>query len=102
MGEFSAIGEASNVKDGEIEAFEVQGEQVAVANSGGRFYAFSDICTHQGCSLSEGELVGTKVTCPCHGSEFDVATGSVLHGPAEESVRTYRVRLEGDSLQIEV
>jgi nitrite reductase/ring-hydroxylating ferredoxin subunit len=101
MGNFTAIGKASRVKDGEMQAFEVGGEQVAVANSGGSFYAFSDVCTHLGCSLSEGELEGPKVTCPCHGSEFDITTGAVLHGPAQEAVRAYRVRVDQDSLQIE-
>jgi 3-phenylpropionate/trans-cinnamate dioxygenase ferredoxin subunit len=101
MGEFITIGKASTVKDGEMQAFEARGEQVAVANSGGSFYAFSDVCTHQGCSLSEGELEGPKVTCPCHGSEFDVTTGAVRHGPAQEAVRAYRVRVDQDSLQIE-
>jgi nitrite reductase/ring-hydroxylating ferredoxin subunit len=98
---FITIGKASTVKDGEIRAFTAGGEQIAVANSGGSFYAFSDVCTHQGCSLSEGELEGSTVTCPCHGSEFDVTTGAVLHGPAQEAVRAYRVRVDQDSLQIE-
>jgi nitrite reductase/ring-hydroxylating ferredoxin subunit len=41
------------------------------------------------------------VTCPCHGSQFDVTTGAVRHGPAQEAVRAYRVRVDQDSLQIE-
>ncbi len=101
MGEFITIGKASSVKEGAMRAFDVRGEQVAVANSGGSFYAINDVCTHQGCSVSEGELVGTKVICPCHGSEFDITTGAVLQGPAEEPVRSYHLRLEGDALQIE-
>ena len=45
---------------------------------------------------------GTIVTCPCHGSQFDVTTGKVLRGPAREPVRSYPVRLETGALRVEV
>ena len=76
------------------------GERVAIASVGGTFYAFGDTCTHQGCSLADGELEGTTVTCPCHGSQFDVTTGDVLRGPAREPVRSYPVRLEDGELRV--
>ena len=91
----------SDVQPGRLAAFEVEGHQVAVANVGGTFYAFDDTCTHRQCSLAEGTLDGTTVTCPCHGSEFDVRTGAVLAPPAVQPVKSYRVRVEGDTLKIE-
>jgi nitrite reductase/ring-hydroxylating ferredoxin subunit len=42
------------------------------------------------------------VTCPCHGSEFNVTNGEVLHGPAREPVRSYPVRAEGGVLTADV
>jgi nitrite reductase/ring-hydroxylating ferredoxin subunit len=54
----------------------VRGTRIAVANVGGTYYAFDDTCTHEQCSLAEGDLAGTTVTCMCHGAEFDVRTGS--------------------------
>jgi nitrite reductase/ring-hydroxylating ferredoxin subunit len=86
----------------ELAAFNVSGNRIAIASVGGAFYAFGDTCTHQGCSLAEGTLEGTTVTCPCHGSQFDVTTGDVLHGPAREPVRSYPVRLESGALRVEV
>jgi nitrite reductase/ring-hydroxylating ferredoxin subunit len=86
----------------ELARFEVSGKEIAIARVGDAFYAFGDICTHQGCSLSDGRLEATKVTCPCHGSQFDVTTGAVVRGPAREPVASYPVRLEGDALQVEV
>ena len=56
----------------------MEGTQVAIANVDGVFYAFGDNCTHAQCSLAEGDLEGTSVFCPCHGSVFDVTTGAVL------------------------
>ena len=86
----------------EIAAFDVSGNRIAIASVGGAFYAFGDTCRHQGCSLAEGDLEGTIVTCPCHGSQFDVTTGKVLRGPAREPVRSYPVRLETGALPVEV
>lgn len=60
--------------------------KVAVANVDGTLHAFDDTCTHRGCSLADGTLDGTIVTCPCHGSQFDVTTGAVVRGPAAEPV----------------
>jgi 3-phenylpropionate/trans-cinnamate dioxygenase ferredoxin subunit len=75
---------------------------IAIANVGGSFYAVDDTCTHQGCSLATGYLDGTTVTCLCHSSEFDVTTGAVLSGPAEDPLASYPVRIEGDDLQVEI
>ena len=71
-----------------------------MANVDGTFYGFDDTCTHKHCSLAEGDLDGTVVTCICHGSQFDVTSGAVKRGPAETPVGSYAVRLEGTDLQV--
>ena len=58
-------------------------------------------CTHAGCSLANGRLEGTTVTCACHGSQFDVTSGAVLRGPAQRPVRAHAVRVEGENLLAE-
>ena len=100
MAEFEVLARADDLKDGDMQAFDVRGTKIAVANIAGSFYAFGDTCTHRGCSLAEGDLEQTTVTCPCHGSEFDVRSGAVLQGPAREPVETYEVRAEGENLEI--
>jgi nitrite reductase/ring-hydroxylating ferredoxin subunit/uncharacterized membrane protein len=55
------------------------------------YVAFDDRCTHKGGPLSDGVLACDTVQCPWHGSQFNVDTGSVRRGPAEESIRTYPV-----------
>jgi 3-phenylpropionate/trans-cinnamate dioxygenase ferredoxin subunit len=100
MSELITVGGKDEVPEGEMRQFQVGGEDVAVANVDGELHAFSDVCTHRQCSLAEGDLDGTTVTCACHGSEFDVTTGDVLGGPAVEPVQTFRVTVEGDDLKI--
>ena len=100
MTEFEAVAKADDLKEGEMRAFYVQGTKIAVANVAGTFHAFGDICTHLQCSLAEGDLEETTVTCPCHGSQFDVVSGEVLRGPARVPVGSYEVRAEGDNLEV--
>jgi nitrite reductase/ring-hydroxylating ferredoxin subunit len=100
--EFVTAITTSEIPAGGITAIDVRGTRVAVANVGGTYYAFDDTCTHEQCSLAEGDLAGTTVTCMCHGAEFDVRTGHVLAPPATLPVKSYRTRVEGDALQIEV
>jgi 3-phenylpropionate/trans-cinnamate dioxygenase ferredoxin component len=69
---------------------------VAVFNVDGRLCATQNECTHRQGPLNEGKLDGSTVTCPLHGSQFDVSTGAVLRGPATEPLKTYTVVVEGD------
>ena len=94
------VGKVSDVALGRLLAIDVEGTRVAVANVDGRFFAIGDSCTHRGCSLSEGELSGTVVTCPCHGGQFDLTNGEVVAGPARESTPTYVVQVVGDEFRI--
>ena len=60
----------------------------------GEFKAFSAVCTHQGCpvqSISDG-----TINCPCHGSQFSVEDGSVVHGPATKALESVDASVEGD------
>ena len=68
----------SEFREGEPKRVRVEGTDVLVAMVNGNFYAIGDECTHRGCSLSEGTLEGTIVTCSCHGSKFDITNGKVM------------------------
>ena len=74
---------------------------VAVFNVAGRFCATQAKCTHRQGPLNEGALEGSTVTCPWHGSQFNVCTGAVLRGPARDPLMTYRVTVEGEIGRIE-
>ena len=75
---------------------------VAVFNVNGGFCATQAACTHKQGPLNEGPLDGSTVTCPWHGSRFDVCTGAVLQGPAKDPLKTYRVTVDGEVGRVEV
>ena len=73
---------------------EIAGTRIAVGRCPEGLVAFSDRCTHKGGPLSDGALVGCTVQCPWHGSQFNVHTGKVVNGPAEQSIEAYHVEVE--------
>ena len=76
--------------------------RIAVFRVGDRVYAIGDRCSHAEASLSEGELFGTEIECPRHGSAFDLETGRPLTLPATRPVPVYEVRVEEGEVQVEV
>jgi nitrite reductase/ring-hydroxylating ferredoxin subunit len=92
----------SEVPPGSALLVEAGGESIAVFNVGGVFYATQAECTHKRGPLDEGELDGSIVTCPYHGAQYDVSTGQVLRGPAEKSLRTFRVEVDGAIGRVQV
>lgn len=73
--------------------------RISIARVNGSLYAFDDLCTcaAEPCPLSSGLLTGTTVMCQCHGSRFDITTGTVIDGPATEPLNVYEVReVDGD------
>jgi nitrite reductase/ring-hydroxylating ferredoxin subunit len=97
----STVAKATEIAEGAMHVVDVAGTKVALTRVNGRLHAFDDTCTHTGCSLAGGEIDGTVVTCPCHGSQFDATTGAVLHGPARRPVRSRAVTTQGDDVLVE-
>jgi cytochrome P450/nitrite reductase/ring-hydroxylating ferredoxin subunit len=91
------VGEAGG-PEGSLRRVEVEDRAVCVARTADGWIAFDDTCTHEECSLAEGELDGTIVICPCHGSEFDVRTGDVMTPPALDPLPIFDARDDGGTL----
>ncbi|EPH44610.1 Rieske (2Fe-2S) protein [Streptomyces aurantiacus] len=64
----------------------------------GEFKAFSSVCTHQGCAVREVD--GGTINCPCHGSRFRVADGSVAGGPAPRPLPPRAIDVRGNSIRL--
>ncbi|WP_426573747.1 Rieske 2Fe-2S domain-containing protein [Aquihabitans sp. McL0605] len=92
----TAVGRASDVPVGGGAQFAdpaTGATAIVVQPTAGSFEACSAICTHEGCTLGYN---GAVLQCPCHGAEFDPATGAVLQGPAEQPLATLKIRSAAD------
>ena len=82
---------ADELQVGQMKLLRVEGRRIALARTERGYAAFDDRCTHKGGPLSDGALVCDTVQCPWHGSQFDVMTGRVVEGPADEPIASYAV-----------
>ena len=81
---------------------EKAGKSICVTRVGDEVFAIDDTCSHAEASLSEGDVSGFKIECWLHGAEFDLRTGAVLTLPATIALATYPVRIEANSVTVEI
>lgn len=94
----------SDVYEGEMRAFEVNGRRLLIAKANGSWFAVSDQCSHAEASLAIGTLDAGKhtVSCPLHGAVFDLETGEGLEYPGTEPIETYPVTIEEEDVYVEL
>ncbi len=91
---------AVDAAEGEVSAFRLNGENLAVYRVDGAFYITDNICTHEWAELSDGLLEGCVIECPFHHARFDIRTGAVVAGPAEQALKCYAVRERDGFIEI--
>ena len=116
MGKLLEVAKKQEVEAGKAKVVTVDGKEILLLRVGDNYYATSNRCPHMGGKLSEGKFEGTVVTCPRHGSRFDIADGRVVRwlkgtglisslGKALKPPRpltTYRLEIRGDDLLVEL
>jgi 3-phenylpropionate/trans-cinnamate dioxygenase ferredoxin subunit len=78
MGNSIEIGNISEFEDGKMKERLIQGREILVTKIGNNYYVADNRCPHLGGKLSRGKLQGTIITCPLHGSQFDLSNGQVM------------------------
>ncbi|MBT2211679.1 MULTISPECIES: Rieske (2Fe-2S) protein [Actinomadura] len=69
-------------------------EKVVVCQpTAGQFKAFTAVCPHRRCTV--GSVSGGTINCPCHGSKFKIADGSVANPPAQEPLKEKTITVQG-------
>jgi nitrite reductase/ring-hydroxylating ferredoxin subunit/uncharacterized membrane protein len=97
---FTDLAPVGEIAADRMNHYDVDGEAVVVVRDEHGIHAFGGICSHYGCGLWEGKLEGHTVTCQCHGSQYDITTGDLIHGPATAPVPTYETRTVDGRLQV--
>ena len=110
------VGQTGDLADGTMKAVSVEGREILLARVGDNYYAADNRCPHLGGQLSAGQLEGTVVTCPRHGSRFDISSGVVVRwlrgtgvmskiGSAMKRPRplpVYPIKIDSDRITIEI
>jgi nitrite reductase/ring-hydroxylating ferredoxin subunit len=116
MGKFVEVGRKDDLVNGTMKEVKIEGHDILLARIADKYYAVGNRCPHLGGNLSRGSLEGTVVTCPVHGSQFDITDGRIVRwlkksGPLQtvsklfkgpKPVASYEVRIDGEKILVEV
>ena len=92
------VASASALVEGEPVEASIGDIAVAVVRVDGTIYVIDNVCTHAYALLSDGFVDGCTIECPLHQAKFVIRTGRCLGPPADEDLRVYSVKIDGDDV----
>ena len=78
------------------------GKMLALFKVKGKYYCIDNTCPHLGGSLCKGDVRNFVVSCPWHGSKFDIRTGELKGPPARDGVKSYKVTIKGENIEVKL
>ena len=116
MSNLVEVGKTGELEDGAMKHTPTPRGEILLARVGDKYYAADNRCPHLGGRLSQGKLEGTVVTCPLHGSRFDLKDGKVVRWlkgvglmskvsqaiKSPKTLTTYQVQVKDDQILIEI
>jgi 3-phenylpropionate/trans-cinnamate dioxygenase ferredoxin subunit len=115
MSKFVELAKIEDLKSGTMKKVIAEGREILLARVGDKYYATDSRCPHMKGDLSQGKLEGTVVTCPVHGSQFDISNGQVVRWlkgglisklgsslKMSKDLRVYNVKLQDERILVEV
>lgn len=116
MDDFIEVGKIDDLAEGSMKEVVAEGQNILLAHVGDKFYATGNHCPHMGANLSKGRLEDTVVTCPRHGSQFDLEDGKVIRWIKGSGVvsavgklvkqpidlKMYEVKIDGGKILIKI
>lgn len=96
--------DAKSIKNGDMREFDHEDKQILISKAGGKVFATDRICTHAYADLSMGIMNEEEktVTCPLHLSAFRLENGVPQNLPAEEPLKTYKVKIQDNAIYIKL
>jgi nitrite reductase/ring-hydroxylating ferredoxin subunit len=90
------------IPPGSVKSFQIAEKEVMVINKNGQLFCLQARCTHAGAPLAEGTIINDVLTCPWHGSQFNITNGEVIRGPAKKELQSYKFVVENNFLYVEL
>lgn len=98
--DFVPVAGESDLREGEPKRVDAKGVPVLLVRRGGKICALAATCSHAGGPLDEGKIEGDTVTCPWHGSQFDLNSGKVINGPATSPQPCFETRVRDGQIEV--
>lgn len=95
----------NEIKPGFAKSYVIGENKIVISNIDGNYFAVSDVCSHDNGELVSGEcklVESCQLECPRHGARFDVKTGEAKRMPAVAPIDTFKVKVSGDDLFVEI
>ena len=116
MGKLIRVASVDDLPEGTMKKYHVEDKEVLIAKVEGKYYATQNKCPHFGGDLSKGKLEGSIVTCPRHGSQFNLTDGGVVRWlkgtgiissigktlKSPQKLTTYDIKIEGQDIMVEI
>ncbi len=99
---FVAVAKLEELPAGTKKLVEAHGVEVVLCNTLDRIFAVQNLCSHAHEKLDCGKMKNGWIACPVHGARFDLETGEPMNPPATMPVKTYEVRVTGDTIEVAV
>jgi len=99
-GNWVTVAKLDAVKPGDVVGVKLGEREIALYNIDGSIYATDNLCTHAFALLSQGWLDGDCIECPLHGGRFEVKTGKGQGPPVSDDLKTYKVQMKGEDIQV--
>ena len=102
MAKFTPLTTTHSLQPGHCRAFTLAGQELLLANVDGKYFAIEDRCSHEDSPLSLGCLKGELISCTLHGSRFNVKTGVPTEEPAIDPVKTFKLRIVEETIEVDL
>jgi naphthalene 1,2-dioxygenase ferredoxin component len=100
--EWTRVASRAALGHGDMLGVSVGGKDIALYAIDGEIYATDNLCTHAFAMLTDGWLDGDVIECPLHAGRFEIKTGKGLGPPIPCDLKTYRTRVVGDDIEVEI
>ena len=104
---FTKVAKTKDIPPGSMIKVKLNEKELLIANVDGKYYAVDNTCSHNQGDLSKGTLSGKILTCPLHGSQFNVTTGKNVQGPKmlifrgkTDNLNAYETKVEGEDILV--
>jgi nitrite reductase/ring-hydroxylating ferredoxin subunit/uncharacterized membrane protein len=98
--DFVPVMNENDLVEGKLTRVNAGGIPAVLLKQDGKLYAIGAVCTHMGGPLDEGTVENCIVTCPWHGSQFNMSDGSVVTSPAVYAEPNFAVRIRDGKIEL--